>query len=441
MRLAVVALALFAACGMSPPSPPPDNLFLPDAQTPLFEKGLVLPYDSLPCVPLGGVPQNDCNHHGSSVAQLKDGTIAIAWFHGVQEKSPDSRIVWAKKAPGADTFSAPEVLYDDPTRSEGNAVLWTHEGGKPWLFFVNIEGNGWSQARMRLIQSMDEAGTSWTMPKTLADVDCWMLRYPPVRLGSGELLLPGYHECIATPVFVRSPDDFATWTRQETWKDGTWLLDHLGQIQPSVVVLGGTRLASVMRDGTQRHRVMRMTSEDDGRTWTEGLPTGLPNPGAAVAQVRLKDGHVVVVFDNSPSSRAPLSAALSVDDGAHFVAVKDLVVDDCATGECSYPHVIQSPTDGTVWVSYTHNRRTIGWVHFNERWLQEGGRTADVTCMADERCVDQRCFPACDGGACGDGLQCAGSVCRKPCAGACASGEACDAQGFCRPTVTGACTP
>jgi predicted neuraminidase len=439
MRVALVLTVLLVGCGATA-TPPEDNLFLPGQQTALFEKGLVLPYDSLPCTPLGGAPQNDCNHHGSSIAQLADGTIAIAWFHGEAEKSVDSRIVWAKRAPGASTFAAPEVLFDDPTRSEGNAVLWVHESQKPWLFFVNIEGNGWGQARMRLIQSMDEAGTAWTAPKTLSDADCWMLRYPPVRLSSGELFLPGYYECLGTPVFVRSKDDFATWTLQESWKDGTWLLDHPGQIQPSVIVTGGARLAAVLRDGSMRKRVMRMTSEDDGKHWTAGLPTGLPNPGVAVAQVRLKDGHVVVVFNNSVTTRAPLTAALSLDDGAHFVAVRDLVVDDCADDECSYPHVIQSPTDGTIWVSYTHRRKTIGWVHFNEKWLQEGGQVAQVACTLDEACVEGRCYPSCPA-ACPTGLECAATVCRKKCSSGCASGEECDPQGLCRPAVTHACAP
>jgi len=30
---------------------------------------------------------------------------------------------------------------------------------------------------------------------------------------------------------------------------------------------------------------------------------------------------------------------------------------------------MQSRLDGTLWVTYTMNRDTIGWVHFNEAWL------------------------------------------------------------------------
>jgi len=434
-------LVVLAGCGsvMQPVDAGPE-LFLPEHQSPVFEKGLVLAYDSLPCTPIGGVPQNDCNHHGSSVAELGDSTIAIAWFHGVAEKSLDSRIVWAKRAPGAQIFSTPEVLYDDPTRSEGNSVLW-REKGTLWLFFVNIEGNGWAQARMRFMRSIDD-GATWTPPVTLSDSDCWMLRYPPVRAPSGNLVLPGYYECLAVPTFVRSSNDFSTWSLVETWKDGTFLLDHVGSIQPSMIVTTDGGLAAVMRDGTSRQRLQRMESGDEGRTWTKNVSTGLPNPGAATAQTRLKDGHVVVVFDNAPNARAPLSAALSTDDGRHFVAVRDLVIDDCATDECSYPYVVQSERDGTIWVAYTHNRRTIGWVHFNEAWLAQGGGEARVWCQADEACVGSRCFPACGGDAgvtCTGGASCVSGACRVSCTAGCATGETCDADGYCRPSVTHAC--
>jgi predicted neuraminidase len=37
--------------------------------------------------------------------------------------------------------------------------------------------------------------------------------------------------------------------------------------------------------------------------------------------------------------------------------------------------VVQNTRDGTIWASYTHNRETIGWVHFNEAWLKQGGGT------------------------------------------------------------------
>ncbi|MBL8949836.1 MAG: exo-alpha-sialidase [Myxococcaceae bacterium] len=373
---------------------------MPDAQTPAFSRGVLAPDGSVPCTPVdGGPPQTQCNHHGSTVVELGDGTIAIAWFHGLAEKSLDSRHLWSRRPPGG-TFSAPELLYDDPDRSEGNVALWRSERGELLQFFVSLDdGKGWGEARMRLRRSSDD-GLTFSAPVTLLDEDCFMIRGPPVRLRGGEVLLPTYAECLAVPTFVRSRDDFATWAVEKSWHQGTWFLDHVGQIQPVAVVRGDGRVSIVTRDGTMKNRIGLMVSTDEKATkFTPTQAMVLPNPGAAVAQTRLADGHTVIIFNNSPDGRHPLSAAVSDDEGETIVAIRDLVTEECLTDECSYPAVTQSLRDGTIWVSYTHNRKTIGWVQFNEAWLREGQERPQVTCPLGETCNAGTCS-GCTGGAC-----------------------------------------
>ena len=85
---------------------------------------------------------------------------------------------------------------------------------------------------------------------------------------------------------------------------------------------------------------------------------------------KLTSGRVVVIFNNSTSDRFPLNAAISEDEGRTWRAVGTLN-DECDRGSCgySYTSLAQDPTDRSIWVTYTHNRETIGWVHFNEAWL------------------------------------------------------------------------
>lgn len=351
--------------------------FPPEDQTPFAEKGLVLPPRSLPCTPVAtGVPQADCNHHGSHLAELPDGTIAVAWFHGEAEKSRDSRLVWSKLAPGAVAWSAPEVLYDDPGLAEGNVALWVAGDGSLRAFFVTIFGaDVWDESRIRMLRSTDYV--TWEPPVVLREEYCWMIRYPPLRLRGGDVLLPLYDECLAVPVFIYSSDDFATWEEQAIDNPGAYYLEHPSQIQPSLIQRAGGDVAAIMRDGTAQARIQRMVSHDEGRTWDRSEPTDLPNSGTSIQWIRLLDGHVVVVFNNDPESRFPLTAALSTDEGQTFAALRTLN-DECETpGACAYayPSVTQSTIDGTIWVSYTHDRETIGWVHFNEAWLAQGTET------------------------------------------------------------------
>jgi predicted neuraminidase len=355
------------------------NIFPPDSQTPFFEKGLILPPDSLPCVPVStGVPQNKCNHHGSTVTELPDGTIAFLWFHGEYEKSLDSRIVWSRLKPSAKEWTFPEILFDDPERSEGNSVLWVAGDGSFKVFFVSIWEQGWHQSKIRMISSNDQ-GKTWSQPVILRDELCWMARHHPLRLKNGEIILPLYDECLANPVFMYSKDDFVTWEEQTFEDQGAYFLDHIGQIQPSIVQIDDGTVVGLTRDGTYKKRIQRMTSIDNGRTWSKSEPLELPNSGTSIDQVKLLDGHNVIVFNNNPDDRFPLNAALSLDGSKTFTAIQ-ILNDECPGSSCSfsYPSVSQSVHDGTIWVSYTYSRQTIGWIHFNEAWLAQGTEKANI---------------------------------------------------------------
>ncbi|MDP8257523.1 MAG: exo-alpha-sialidase [Candidatus Alcyoniella australis] len=355
-----------------------DDLFPPDEQQPLYEKGQILEPDSLECFNFEtGEYQLNCNHHGSTIAQLPEGSMAVVWYHGVAEKSPDARIVWSRLAPGEREWPWPEVLYDEPLRSEGNPALWVHEDGTLYVFFVTIFGEGWPQSYLRLIRSFDN-GATWDNPLELRERYCWMARHRPVRLGNGELLLPLYNECLAYPVFIRSTDDFATWT-EEAHLNFEYYRQHPGQIQPACIVLEGDVITALTRDGMPSNRIKRMISLDGGLNWGPSIPLDLPNSGTSIDQVRLLDGSVVVVFNNSQERRFPLSVALSHDGGETFDAIRN-IDDECEGEGCSYayPSIAQNTLDGTIWVSYSVGRSTIGWVQFNERWLMDGDEQPNI---------------------------------------------------------------
>ena len=371
MKRVLLTVLLVYGCGETEKQ----NLFPPEEQEPFFEKGLILPPNSLPCIPEStGIPQNDCNHHGSTVEVLPDGTVAAVWFHGENEKSHDSWNVWSKLEPGAESWTEPVIIFDEPGKAEGNAALWVKEDGTLAVIFVTIFGRDWwDDSKIRMIES-DDGGENWSAPIMLREEYCWMARHRPIRLSSGRMVLPLYEECWALPVFMYSDDEFETWWEQDIEGDAQYMLDHALASQPALIERSDGSLAAFMRDGGSNRRIHRMTSDDRGDTWSVIEPTQLPNSDTSVDWVRLLDGHVVAVFNNSPESRFPLAAALSTDEGDTFTAVRHLN-DECPEGGCSYhyPSITQSPKDGTIWVTYTHTRETIGWIHFNEAWLMQGG--------------------------------------------------------------------
>lgn len=341
----------------------------------LFERGLILPPLSLPCTPVStGVPQNECNHHGSSVVQLPDGRIAAVWYHGEAEKSLDSNIIWSTYDQGE--WSAPEVLFDDPDRAEGNPAIWVSPTGELLVFFVSIYGEGWPDTKVRLVRS-DDLGQTWSDPTLLRDDLCWNTRQKPVLTSAGELILPLYIECLALPTFMYSNDEFRQDIRWVEFADlpdsNGYFGNHLGQIQPSLIELEDGRLAAITRNGGLDGHIKRMVGDASGMIWEASATIDLPNSGTSVDQLKLANGNVIVIFNNSPEQRFPLAAALSYDDGETFEAVRHLN-DECDRDSCSYPYPsLTQAADGTVWATYTHNRETIGWVHFDEQWLAHGG--------------------------------------------------------------------
>lgn len=363
-------------------STPDETTGSPTDEETLFERGFIVAPDSLPCYPVegGGEPSLDCNHHGSSIAQLANGEVAAVWYHGEAEKSPDVRVVWSRTDPSNVDWSEPEVLVDDPEHSEGNPALWVTDSGEILVFFVSIIGDGWSETHLRMVRSDDDGGT-FSDIRTLREDFCWNTRQKPIALQSGELLLPLYVECLAVPIFMRSNDDFVDdvrWTELLELSDPfEYLGDHVGQIQPSLALRDDGTVSALTRNGLPTGFVREMIGDANGEHWSESVDIELPNSGTSIDQVRLDNGHRVVIFNDSPEVRFPLAAALSTDDGASYTATRHLV-DTCEEGtqdpdECEfhYPSVTQAD-DGSIWVSYTHDGTTIGWVHFNEAWLAEG---------------------------------------------------------------------
>ncbi len=195
------------------------------------------------------------------------------------------------------------------------------------------------------------------------------------------------------------------------------MMNRLGQIQPTLITFGGGRVAAITRDGTHSFRIHRMDSSNSGKKWEEMRLLGLPNAGTSVDWVRLRDGDIVVVFNNSYKDRFPLSVALSKDEGYTFIALADIDAECETGGNCSYayPSIMQDRIDDSIWVSYSHNRDTIGYVHFNKAWLIGQKNKSNLSCMPAFECVDNVCLKKCSNlSDCEKGQEC-DTYCIKKC--------------------------
>ncbi|WP_431726957.1 sialidase family protein [Verrucosispora sp. TAA-831] len=313
--------------------------------------------------------------HGSTVCVTED-TFVVAWFQGDHEGAADSRI-WLSRG-SDDRWSAPTVVSGDLAPC-WNPVLHRRTGGDLVCWFkVGATISTWVTHR---VVSTD-GGRTWSTPRPLGDAEPGgrgPVRTPPLRLRSGRLLAGASTETWGErprwDCFVeRSDDDGDTWQRSPDIR-----LDHAtfpgaGAIQPALwqTPTGEVRLLARSTAG----RLVTATSVDDGRTWSPGTLSTVPNNNSGIAVTRLGDR---VHLAHNPTtgdwaSRAPLIVSVSTDEGQSFrpwltlqeslgetadegYRPADSGVRTTGSNEFSYPCLI--PVGDRLAVTYTWQRRGI----------------------------------------------------------------------------------
>jgi predicted neuraminidase len=253
-----------------------------------------------------------------------------------------------------------------------NPVLLTHRDGALSLFYVTAWWK-WSTSSLALKTSRDH-GQTWTPARRLVTSPVanlgTLLKAAPVPYTDGSVGVPAYHEMGGVfPHLLRVSD------RGEVL-DRVRIHHRHVALQPSIVPLDDREAVVLMRN-YRKGPVLTARTRDAGRHWDEAEDSGLPNPNAPVMGVRLRDGSILLVFNNSPSSRESLSLALSRDGGrrwAVFHRFEEGVRDH--TGHLAnfgYPYAIQA-SDGMIHVLYVWHLTHVKHVSFNEAWIRERTR-------------------------------------------------------------------
>ncbi len=325
----------------------------------------------------GSVPF--ASSHASTVVELNGGKLMAAWFGGTAEGSPDVGI-WGSRASSGESpgWSAPVELAREPAVPCWNPVLFHTKDGRLWLYYkFGPSPSTWTAAR----KYSDDEGKTWSLAEHLPAGLIGPVRAKPLVLSDGTIVSGSSTETYHSwAVWIeRSTDNGKTWTRtgpmvpgasvikagatddaNEDSSQGTGRQERnqtIGIIQPSVVSLGLRHLRFYARSTANIARITVADSFDNGITWTDVMPIDVPNPNSGIDAVALKDGRVVLVFNDSTTGRTPLNLAVS-QDGEHF-RIFDTLED--GPGEYSYPAMIQG-ANGDLYITYTWNRKSIRFV-------------------------------------------------------------------------------
>jgi predicted neuraminidase len=144
-----------------------------------------------------------------------------------------------------------------------------------------------------------------------------------------------------------------------------------------------------MRDnGPPPKRLHQSESRDRGETWSMVADSDLPNPGSGAEITSLRNGHWVLIGNDTERGRHSLAVQISDDEGRTWKWKRHLELDSPGEGAGAYhyPSLIQAQ-DGSLHASYSYHpsrrgresdaqgriaHKSIKHAHFNEAWVREG---------------------------------------------------------------------
>lgn len=323
-----------------------------------------------------GAPFAQC--HASTIAQTESRGLAVAWFGGTAEGSPDAGIWMSRQERGRWT---PPVEIAKGIGAGGaaepcwNPVLLRPAGG-PLLLFYKV---GPSPARWRgmLMRSTND-GRTWSGPERLPDGIIGPVKNHPLEMADGTVLCGSSTEDDGWRVhFETTKDKGVTWASTPPINDGR----TVGLIQPALLRVGERAVVALMRSNARRIYTAR--SDDGGAAWTPPEPTVFPNPNSGLDAVTLRDGRHVLVYNPVTEGRGILAVALSADAKSWQ---RILTLEEEKGAEFSYPAVTQT-RDGLVHITYTWKRQRIRHVVLDPAVFQPPPAGAPASGEGREVCV------------------------------------------------------
>jgi predicted neuraminidase len=305
--------------------------------------------------------------HASTIVELKGGDYLAAWFGGTAEGAKDVAIWSARR--NSSGWSKPIELAREPNVPTWNPVLFHTKSGRLWLYYKFGPSYTWWTAARRW---SDDEGRTWSPIEHLPAGILGPIRAKPLVLDSGLIVSGTSVESYSSwAAWVeRSTDNGLTWTKAgpitlpqlkaapqaKSPKDAS---EAIGIIQPVVVSLGGKHLRLYARSTSQIGKICVADSNDLGATWSDARPLDLPNPNSGIDLVKLHDGRIILIYNDTTSGRSPLNLAVS-NDGQSF---KNFATLESNPGEFSYPAIIEG-SDKSLHITYTFNRKSIRYVNY-----------------------------------------------------------------------------
>lgn len=329
--------------------------------------------------------------HAPAMLELPGGDLICCWFAGSYEGSADVHIICSILPKGSTRWLPPEDISNDPTRSEQNPSLFYGPDHKIWAMYTaqldRQEGKDNMQytAVVRCQKSSD-GGKTWGPYETCFPEEGTFCRQPIQVLSNGVWIFSNWICTDSAEGLSGDPTVFRiSYNQGTTWKK-VMMPKSNGHVHANVVELDSGHLVAFMRN-REAYRIHRSESFDWGESWSEPVPTPLPNNNSSISAIRLQSGRIAIAYNptNTPSPepgkaswpglRCPVAVALSEDGGQTFPMIRWLERGEGFMGDenrtnnlqYEYPYIMQSK-DGRLHLAYAaRTRKGVKYIQFSEQ--------------------------------------------------------------------------
>jgi len=331
--LARLGLWILAGAGFAGPSPAQE--VLPPTRPPLTPTYVTVSRST---------PEWPRKSEGD-VIELKDGRLLLVSmeFGGNGSDEARTRLVAHESSDGGHTWGRHRVLTEtapgDLNVYSPNLIA-AADGGVLLLFHRN-HGKGPDRDSVLTLhawKSRDDGASFVPFSEFGVRSDYSLCNATVKRLASGRLLLPASTEIPGSQnpggafaaTVLRSDDDGRTW--QEAAQ--RLHLPKRGAMEPHVEQAGDGRVLMVLRNHLGSPHLSEST--DDGVTWSDPKPIGLPAPESCPELTRIPaTGDLLLIWNHTfdPNfrshfgKRSPLTTAVSRDHGRTWEYVRNLETD------------------------------------------------------------------------------------------------------------------
>jgi predicted neuraminidase len=330
------------------------------------------------------IPDGALAAHASALVALPANdprSVLAFWFAGDRESAPNVQIAMAEMDRATDLWSPARRVVDRwavadvlgfGLRRLGNPVAWLDGQGRVHLFVVATGAGGWAAGRivhLRQRPGTPGAPLEWEPLRMLQLSWLWNISYlvrtAPMPLQDGGMVLPVYFELARKfPVGLR-------FDAQGQMLDLMRIGSGPHTLQPALLPMDTQHWLALMRDSSPAGRIRMAATADAGRNWQALGDLPLENPDSSVATLSVGGQHLLV-YNPLAQGRHKLRLAGSMD-GLQWQTLHEL--EDAAPGhEYSYPAM--TVADGSLWVSYTDQRKTIAWRRF--AWVPAAATAKDL---------------------------------------------------------------